>query len=258
LINDSPEYEIPNQLARYLFLLYNIDVFKKGFVMTKIKALLAWSSGKDAAWALHATRQSTEVEVIGLLTTITGPFKRISMHGVRTELLEAQALSTGLPLHKIIIPHPCPNEAYESALRETLEKARKEGVTHVIHGDIFLQSVRDYREKRLAETGMSALFPLWNKDTGKLADEMVNAGLKAYITCIDPRKVPREMAGRSFDSDFLSELPERVDPLGERGEFHTFCFDGPMLSSPIPVTPGETVEREGFLFTDLLLQEDKS
>ena len=220
--------------------------------MTKSKALLAWSSGKDSAWALHVVREAGEVEVTGLLTTITGPFGRISMHGVREELLEAQAASLNLPLHKITIPHPCSNEAYESALRGALEEAKEAGVTAVVHGDIFLQSVRDYREKRLAQIGMVALFPLWGRDTHELADEMVEGGLRACVTCLDPRHMPREFAGRVFDAGFLADLPERVDPLGERGEFHTFCFDGPVFSAPVRIIPGETVEREGFVFTDLL------
>jgi uncharacterized protein (TIGR00290 family) len=220
--------------------------------MAKPKVLLAWSSGKDSAWALHELRRAGDVEVEGLLTTITGPFGRISMHGVREELLEAQAESLGLPLQKIVIPHPCPNEAYESALRCVLEEARDAGVTAVVHGDIFLQSVRDYREKRLGEIGMEALFPLWGRDTRDLAVEMVEAGLKAYITCLDPRYLPRELAGRLFDAEFIAGLPERVDPLGERGEFHTFCFDGPVFSMAVDVELGETVERDGFVFTDLL------
>lgn len=220
--------------------------------MAKLKALLAWSSGKDSAWALHVLRQAGEIEVTGLLTTITGPFGRISMHGVREELLEAQAESLYLPLHKITIPHPCPNEAYESALRVALGEAKDAGVTAVVHGDIFLQSVRDYREKRLAEIGMKGLFPLWGRDTRELAGEMVGAGLKAYVTCLDPHHMPREMAGRIFDAELIAQLPERVDPLGERGEFHTFCFDGPVFDTAVRVTTGETVEREGFIFTDLL------
>lgn len=221
--------------------------------MSKQRALLAWSSGKDSAWALHVVRRVGEIEVSGLLTTITEPYSRVSMHGVRTELLEKQAQSLGLPLMKILIPAPCSNEDYESSIRAILEQAKSEGVSAVIHGDIFLQSVREYREKKLAEIGMEALFPLWGADTGKLAREMMEAGLKAYVTCLDPRHLPRDMAGKLFDEEFLSKLPERVDPLGERGEFHTFCFDAPVFSEPIPVTPGKTVEREGFVFTDLIL-----
>jgi uncharacterized protein (TIGR00290 family) len=217
------------------------------------KALMAWSSGKDSAWALHLVREAGEVEVAGLLTTVTAPYERVSMHGVRTELLELQALRLALPLHKILIPAPCPNEAYESAMRAILEEAASGGVTAVIHGDIFLRSVRDYREKRLAEIGMKALFPLWGMDTARLAREMLEGGLEAYVTCLDPRKMPRELAGRRFDLEFLAALPERCDPLGERGEFHTFCSNAPGFLSPVPVITGETIEREGFLFTDLTL-----
>lgn len=222
--------------------------------MKKVKALLAWSTGKDSAWARHVIRQKGEVKVTGLLTTVTGPYDRVSMHGVRTELLEAQAKRLNLPLHKIEIPSPCSNEAYESAMGVTLARLMGEGVRAVVHGDIFLESVRRYREEKLAQIGMNALFPLWGADTAKLAREMVGAGLRAYVTCLDPRHLPREFAGRVFDESFLADLPERVDPLGERGEFHTFCFDAPVFSSPIPVTPGETVKREGFVFTDLLLK----
>lgn len=225
--------------------------------MDRPKALLAWSSGKDSAWALHVVRQTGEVEIAGLLTTITGPYNRVSMHGVRVELLEAQARSLGLPLQRILIPVPCPNEAYESAMRETLEAAKSGGVTCVVHGDINLVSVRKYREEKLAGVGMNALFPLWGCDTGELAREMIGAGLRACITCLDPRKVPREMAGREFDRELLAALPEHVDPLGENGEFHTFAFAGPMFTSPIAVQPGETVEREGFVFTDLVPGEPR-
>ncbi len=220
--------------------------------MSRPKALLAWSSGKDSAWALEVLRDSGEVEVAGLLTTITGPFDRVSMHGVRSELLEAQAERLGLPLRRILIPHPCSNDAYETALRDVLLSAKSGGVSCVVHGDIFLGSVRAYREEKLASIGMSALFPLWGRDTGELAGEMIEGGLQAYVTCIDPRKVPRELAGRLFDKELLAALPEHVDPLGERGEFHTFAFDGPMFPAPIRVRPGQTVEREGFLFTDLV------
>jgi len=202
---------------------------------------------------LHVLRQADEVEVVGLLTTVTEAYDRISMHGVRSELLEVQANRLGLPLHKIMIPSPCSNAHYEKAMGVTLSRLKVEGVRAVAHGDIFLESVRKYREEKLSEIGMKALFPLWGADTAKLAREMVESGLKAYVTCLDPRHLPREFAGRLFDGKFLSDLPERVDQLGERGEFHTFCFDAPVFSSPIPVTPGETIEREGFVFTDLVL-----
>jgi len=221
--------------------------------MAKPKVIIAWSSGKDSAWALHVIRQEGRFEVAGLLTTITEPYDRVSMHGVRTELLEAQARSLGLPLHKIMIPSPCSNDAYERAMGVTLSRLKVEGVNRVVHGDLFLQSVRDYREKKLSEVGMEALFPLWGRDTGELAREMIAGGLKARVSCLDPRKTPRALAGHLFDEEFLSKLPERTDPLGERGEFHTFCFGGPMFSEPIPISVGETVEREGFVFTDIVI-----
>ncbi len=213
---------------------------------------MAWSSGKDSAWALHAVRQSREVEVVGLLTTITESFGRASMHGVRQSLVEAQAEALGLPLHRVHISSPCPNEAYDAAMRAALKPASAEGVTQVVFGDIALHDVRAYREERLREVGMEARFPLWMRETASLAREMVGGGLRAYVTCIDPQKLPREMAGRAYDESLLASLPESVDPCGENGEFHTFVWDGPMFAGPIDVRVGETVERDGFVFTDLL------
>jgi uncharacterized protein (TIGR00290 family) len=216
------------------------------------RAWLAWSSGKDSAWALHVARQSGEVEIVGLLTTITQAFGRVSMHGVRETLLDAQAEALGLPLHRVYIPTPCPNEVYDAAMRAALKQARADGVTQVIFGDVSLEDVRAYRETRLREVGMAARFPLWMRDTTSLAREMIGGGLRAFLTCIDPRKVAREMAGRAYDNTLLASLPESVDPCGENGEFHTFVWDGPMFARPIAVRLSETVERDGFLFTDLL------
>ena len=217
------------------------------------KAWIAWSSGKDSAWALHVLQQSGDVEIVGLLTTITQAFGRVSMHGVRETLLDAQAEALGLPLHRVHIPTPCTDELYDAAMRAALEQARTEGVTQVVFGDVSLADVRAYREARLREVGMVARFPLWMRDTASLAREMIGGGLRAFLTCIDPRKVPREMAGRAYDETLLASLPEAVDPCGENGEFHTFLWDGPMFATPIDVRLGETVERDGFLFTDLLL-----
>jgi uncharacterized protein (TIGR00290 family) len=216
------------------------------------KAWLAWSSGKDSAWALHVLQKSPEVEVVGLLTTVTESFRRVSMHGVRETLLEAQAEALDLPLHRVYIPTPCPDEAYDDAMRAALQRARADGVTQVVFGDVSLDDVRAYREDRLREVGMVARFPLWMRDTESLARDMIRGGLRALLTCVDPRKVPREMAGRPYDEPLLASLPDSVDPCGENGEFHTFVWDGPMFAAPVDVRPGETVERDGFLFSDLL------
>jgi uncharacterized protein (TIGR00290 family) len=216
---------------------------------------MAWSSGKDSAWALHLARQRKEVEVVGMLTTMTDSYGRVTMHGVRDELLQAQSDALGLPLHRVRIPTPCSNEDYEAAMRSALEIAGAEGVTHVVFGDLFLEDVRSYRETQLARVGMFGHFPLWGRETGALAREMIADGLRAYLTCVDPRRVSRELAGRAFDEALLSALPEGADPCGENGEFHTFAWDGPMFTAPIPVQAGDAVERDGFVFTDLVRAE---
>lgn len=218
------------------------------------KAWVAWSSGKDAAWALHVARQAGELDIIGLLTTITAPYDRVSMHGVRRELVEAQARAAGLPLHKVLIPAPCSNEAYEAAMAQAMAAAKSLGVSCMVFGDLFLEDVRRYREEKLAPTGIRPVFPLWGIDTRALAREMIAAGLRAHVTCLDPRKLPRALAGRPFDQAFLDALPDGVDPCAERGEFHTFACAGPVFAQPVPVRVGETVEREGFVFTDLLCE----
>jgi uncharacterized protein (TIGR00290 family) len=196
-------------------------------------------------------RQQGEVEVVGLLTTVTEPFRRVSMHGVREELLEAQAEAAGLPLYRVPIPAPCPNEVYEDAMRKALEAAKQERVTRMIFGDLFLEEVRAYRVRMLDGSGIAPQFPLWGRPTRELAEEMIAAGLVAYVTCLDPKKLPRELAGRQFDREFLARLPAEVDPCAERGEFHTCVSAGPMFRHPIPVAVGETVERDGFVFADL-------
>ncbi|HKW89029.1 MAG TPA: hypothetical protein VJN21_09750 [Candidatus Acidoferrales bacterium] len=218
----------------------------------KPKAWLSWSSGKDSAWALHVIRQRNECDVVALLTTVNRAFNRVAMHSVRESLLDAQAAAAGLPLVKVSIPSPCPNDVYERAMAEAMAQARTAGVTHVIFGDLFLEDIRTYREENLAKCGMAPVFPLWLKDTRTLANEMIAAGLRAYITCVDPRKLDASFAGRSFDAAFLADLPASIDPCGENGEFHTFANAGPMFSAPIPVERGEIVEREGFVFADLL------
>jgi uncharacterized protein (TIGR00290 family) len=216
------------------------------------KAVISWSSGKDSAFALSETLRQEELEVVGLLTTVTKTYARVSMHGVRERLLELQAEASGLPLVRVEIPAPCPNEVYEREMAKAIASMRSDGVTHLVFGDLFLQDIRDYRESRLGPTGMKPVFPLWGRDTRQLAREMIERGLEAVVVCLDPRKLSRNFAGRRFDDHFLHDLPPSVDPCGENGEFHTFVTAGPMFSRPIPVVVGSTVERDGFVFTDLL------
>jgi uncharacterized protein (TIGR00290 family) len=216
------------------------------------KAWLAWSSGKDSAWALHTVRQSGEFDVVALLTTVNRTHGRVAMHAVRESLLEMQAAATGLPLVKVPIPSPCANEVYEQAMSEAMASARNDGVRHVIFGDLFLTDVRAYREKNLASCGMTPVFPLWGRDTRRLAEEMLEGGLSAYLTCVDPRKLDRAFVGRRFDQALLDDLPRDVDPCGENGEFHTFASAGPMFRRAIAVALGKIVERDGFVFADLL------
>lgn len=218
----------------------------------KPKALLSWSSGKDSAWSLHVVRSKQEVEVVGLLTTVNEARERVAMHAVRVELLEAQAKAAGLPLWRVPIPSPCSNAEYEAAISLAMEKAKAEEITVVAFGDLFLEDIRRYREERFAGTGMEPIFPIWSLPTRELASKMVDAGLRARVTCIDPRQLSRAFAGREFNADFLADLPSTVDPCGERGEFHTFAYDGPMFRHPVPVQLGEIVERDGFVFADLL------
>jgi uncharacterized protein (TIGR00290 family) len=217
--------------------------------------LLAWSSGKDSAWALHVLRQDPSIEVVGLLTTINEAYDRVAMHAVRRTLLEAQAEAAGLPLVVVRIPSPCPNATYEAAMAEQVAAARGRGVTGVAFGDLFLEDVRQYRERQMAGTGMALHFPLWHRPTATLAEEMIRGGLRARLTCVDPRVLPDDCAGAEFDRDLLARLPAGVDPCGENGEFHTFAWDGPMFSRPLRVRRGEVVRRDGFVFADLLPQE---
>jgi uncharacterized protein (TIGR00290 family) len=221
-------------------------------VSNKLKALLAWSSGKDSAWTLHVLRAQNEVEVVGLLTTINQVFDRVAMHAVRTELLRAQAEAAELPLWPVPIPWPCSNAEYEAAMAAAMARARADGITHVAFGDLFLEDVRRYREERLAPTGVTPLFPLWGTPTDALARRMVEGGLRARLTCVDPKSLDARFAGRDFDAALLAELPATVDPCGEGGEFHTFAYAGPMFRRPIPIRTGEIVTRDGFVFADLL------
>jgi uncharacterized protein (TIGR00290 family) len=216
------------------------------------RALMSWSSGKDSAWALHQLRSTGAVDVVGLLTTINRDAGRVSMHAVREQLLDQQAAALGLPVTKVLIPEQCVNADYERAMAAALEQARAAGVTAIAFGDLFLEDVRRYREDRLLDTGITPLFPLWGLNTAQLARAMVDGGLRAYVTCIDPRHLDRSFAGRTFDADLLETLPANVDPCGERGEFHTFAFAGPMFSHSIAIKAGEVIERGGFVFADVL------
>ena len=216
------------------------------------RAWVSWSSGKDAAWALHVARARREVEVVGLLTTVNEAVDRVAMHGVRRELLLAQAEATGLPVHVVHLPFPCTNEAYEARMRDAIAAARAQGVTQMIFGDLFLEDIRAYREEKLAGTGIAPSFPLWHAPTGALAREMIDAGVRAHVVTLDPRRLDRRFAGRVLDRALLDELPPDVDPCGENGELHTFVSRGPMLTREIPVQVGEIVERDGFVYCDLL------
>lgn len=219
---------------------------------TAPKAWLAWSSGKDCAWALHRAKRAGDFEIVALLTTINRTDARVAMHAVRENLLEMQAAETGLPLVKVPIPAGCVNEEYERAMGEAMAQARAEGVFHVVFGDLFLEDIRTYREKQLARCGMTGVFPLWGRDTRRLAEEMLAGGLSAHLTCVDPAKLNRSFAGRQFSRDLVEAFPPGVDPCGENGEFHTFANAGPMFRRSIPVAAGEGVERDGFVFADLL------
>jgi uncharacterized protein (TIGR00290 family) len=216
------------------------------------KALVSWSSGKDSAYALHQVRSSGAFDVVGVVTTVTADFERISMHGVREVLLDRQAHELGLPCHKVYIPSPCPNEVYEERMAALVFSAKAAGVTHFVFGDLFLEDIRAYRVAKLAPAGVTAVFPLWGRDTRELAGEMLACGLSAVATCVDPKKLPPSFAGRTFDASFLAELPDSVDPCGENGEFHTFVTAGPMFARKIDVEVGEVVTRDGFVFADVL------
>jgi len=219
----------------------------------KKRVLLSWSSGKDAAWSLHLLRQRPEVEVVGLLTTLNAEFDRVAMHAVRSELLRMQAEAAGLPLITAGLPWPCSNEEYERIMAETLTRARDEvSMTHVAFGDLFLEDIRAYRESKMAGTGLGTMYPVWGIPTDELARDMIDGGLEAALTCVDPRRLDRSFAGRRFDQSLLADLPAGVDPCGENGEFHSFCFAGPMFDKPIEVTVGEVVDRDGFVFADVL------
>lgn len=218
----------------------------------RAKALIAWSSGKDSAWALHELRRTGEFDIVGAVTTVTDTFGRVSMHGVREELLQAQLEAAELPAIVVRIPYPCPNEIYEQKMAAAMADAKARGITHIIFGDLYLQDVRAYREKNLAGTGITPVFPLWQRPTDQLARDMIAGGLETYLSTVDLKKLSASFAGRRFDLGLLDALPEGTDPCGENGEFHSFVSAGPMLKRKIPVRVGETVERDGFAYADLL------
>ena len=219
--------------------------------MPASKTLLSWSTGKDAAWALNCLRQDADVELVGLVTTVNAAAERVAMHGVRRELLEAQAAAAGLPLFVLPLPSPCPNQVYEQIMGTFVARQVAAGVKAMAFGDLFLQDVRRYREAALAGSGIRPIFPLWGRPTAALARDMLAAGIGAYLSCIDSAQLPARLAGRAFDRDLLAELPSSVDPCGENGEFHTFVWGGPMFERPLSVEPGDLVCRDGFVFCDL-------
>lgn len=219
--------------------------------MTRPRVALSWSSGKDSAWTLHRLRQDPGIEVAALVTTVNAEFNRVAMHAVRQELLHAQAEAAGLPLIEVPIPHPCSNADYESRMRALIERLRGERIERMAFGDLYLPDIRAYREQQLQGTGIAPLFPLWNEQTAALARSMIAGGLRAVLTCVDPKQLAPEFCGRRFDADLLDALPAGVDPCGENGEFHSFACAGPMFRAPIAVEIGEIVERDGFVFTDL-------
>jgi uncharacterized protein (TIGR00290 family) len=211
---------------------------------------MSWSSGKDSALALHEARENG-VDVSALLVTMNAESDRVAMHAVRRTLLEAQATSLGLPLHLVQLPWPCPNEEYERLMNGAVEAALADGATAVVFGDLFLRDIRDYRERQLEGTGLTPLFPLWERPTSQLAEQMIDVGIDAVVTCVDPTALDASFAGRRFDRDFLADLPPSVDPCGERGEFHTFVRHAPGFAHGIATEVGEIVERDGFVFCDV-------
>ena len=216
------------------------------------RVLLSWSSGKDCAWALHILRQNKELEVVGLVTTLNAHFDRVAMHGTRRTVLERQAATVDLPLWTVLLPWPCSNAEYEQRMAALCERAVSEGITAMAFGDLFLADVRAYRENQLKSTGIEPIFPVWGLDTTQLAREMISSGLRAKLTCVDTKQLPASFAGRDFDEHLLADLPAGVDPCGERGEFHSCAYAGPMFAAPIALQAGEIVERDGFVFADFL------
>src|ERR1700682_1888542 len=215
------------------------------------RVLLSWSSGKDSAWSLHVLRQRGDYEVVGLLTTFNEAAGRVAMHAVRRELVERQASAAGLPLWNVPLPWPCSNEQYELLMAQTYSRAAAAGIEGIAFGDLFFEDVRSYREKQMRNSGLQPIFPLWGQHTGELAGQMIASGMRSKLTCVDTEKLDASFAGREFDGHLLAALPDGVDPCGENGEFHSFVYAGPMLSAKIPVSVGESVVRDQFVFSDL-------
>jgi len=216
------------------------------------KTLMSWSSGKDSAWALYKLQQDVEIDLVGLFCTVNKEFNRVAMHGVRVELLQKQADSIGLPLEIIEIPYPCSNDEYEKIMGQFVEKAKNDNIECFAFGDLFLEDVRNYREEKLKNSGIKPIFPIWGTPTDMLSREMIRSGLKTVITCINPKQTPKEFIGKIFDENFLDLLPETIDPCGENGEFHSFVFDGPMFKEQIKIVVGDIVQRDDFIFADIL------
>ena len=226
--------------------------------MTTPRVLLSWSTGKDAAWTLHRLQMTGEVEVVALATTLNAAFDRVAMHSTRRSVLEAQASAAGLPLLPVNIPWPCSNDQYEAAFLCGLEEAKRlYGISHVAFGDLFLEDIRSYRDALMARAGLLPLYPVWGLQTRDLAEEMIHSGMKAVITCVNPAVLNRKFAGQEFDAELISALPEGCDPCGENGEFHSCVWDGPMFQHPLSIVKGEVVERDGFVFADVLLQSER-
>lgn len=221
------------------------------------RTLLSWSSGKDSAWSLYLLRKQTDCEVVGLLTTFNQEANRVAMHAVRRSLVEAQAVEAGVPLWDVDLPWPCSNADYENIMKETCESAVRAGVECIAFGDLFLTDIRAYREKQLEISGLQPIFPVWGMPTRELAHSMIESGVRAKLTCVDPKLLAPEFAGREFDEQLLSDLPPQIDPCGENGEFHTFVYAGPMFRHDLSVEVGEIVSRDGFVFADLSLSQYK-
>jgi uncharacterized protein (TIGR00290 family) len=221
------------------------------------RTLLSWSSGKDSAWSLHLLRQQNDCEVVGLLTTFNLAANRVAMHAVRRSLVEAQAMAAGIPLWDVDLPWPCSNADYECIMKEACQGAVQAGIDHIAFGDLFLTDIRTYREKQLENSGLQPMFPVWGSPTRELAHSMINSGVRAKLTCVDPKLLAPEFVGREFDEQLLSDLPPEVDPCGENGEFHTFVYAGRMFRHDLPVEVGEIVSRDGFVFADLNLRQNK-
>jgi uncharacterized protein (TIGR00290 family) len=255
--DDGVDIKLRRRIARVLSLVFSGDIEHCTLHVLNIrhtsmrkKTWLSWSSGKDSAWALQVLRQSGEYEVTGLFTTVNSAFDRVAMHAVRVELLLRQAQAVGLPLHLIAIPYPCSDQQYAVVMADFVARAGNERVQCMAFGDLYLQDVRRYREERMQGTGIEAVFPLWGRPTRELLAEMLAGGLRACVTCVDPRVLPEEFAGRELTTALLQGMPAGIDPCGENGEFHTFVFDGPMFTQPLDIETGEVVTRDGFVFAD--------